>query len=247
MKMNFLIITGMLISNISFALPYMPTNLKYKTSFGSCPSRAAGTLALNLMKEFEKTGSLRVIKSKIEKEHLEQKHFISSYKIDYDPLRKMINFSFDCPNPLMKVQLYKSNGLDSYDAILVDTGDLFDPTYEVLLRSESLLKDDLPTLAIPVGEMDDETKRILTELVKKMPGDFRSKLSEIILSEKKDLTIILSLRGRPSSVFLGLDDWSNKLQKLIKVVGYMESKKKIPAIINLTNAKKVVVKFSDRF
>ena len=100
---------------------------------------------------------------------------------------------------------------------------------------------------MPVGEMEDKVQADVTGLVKEMRPALRSKLSEVILNENKELTIILSINGHPSSVFMGLDEWNDKLVKLDKIVNYMELKEKIPAIINLTNSKKVVVKFKDKF
>lgn len=221
--------------------------VKYRTSFGQCPSRAAGTLTLQLIKSFEKNKSLKDVKTKIVKDKLDEKHFISSYKIKYDPLKKYLHFKYECPEPLMKVQIYKEGGLESYEAILVDNGKLFDPTYEVLLRTENKLTYDLPFLALPVGEMDEKIQKDITKLVGGMPLKFRKKLAEVIINEDKELTLILSLNNHPSSVFMGLDEWPVKMTKLEKIVNYMESQRKIPAIINLTNSKKVVVKFNDKF
>jgi len=147
----------------------------------------------------------------------------------------------------MKVQIYKNNGLESYEAILVDNGELYDPTYEVLLRTDKKLSGELPFLALPVGNMDDDVQRQITKIVAGMDTAFRKKLSEVILNESGELTVILSVKGHPSSVFLGKDEWNDKVIKLGRLVTYMESKNKIPAIINLTNSKKVVVKFNDRF
>lgn len=147
----------------------------------------------------------------------------------------------------MKVQVYKKNGMESYSAILVENGLLFDPTYEVLLQAEGKLNYELPSLAIPIGEIDSFKQSEISDVVSRIPLEFRKKLSEIILSQNNELTIILSIRGRPSSAFLGLGDWNTKVKKLQKIVRYMEAKKRIPAIINLTNSKKVVVKFSDKF
>jgi hypothetical protein len=214
---------------------------KYRTSFGMCPSRTAGSFALQLMKIFDEVNSLKLLKERITKEKLDKKHYISNYKINFNPL------SFDCPKPLMKVQLYKENGLESYEAILVDSGELIDPTYEVLLRTEKKLKKALPFLALPVKKMNEEIQKQLTDLIKNMDPIVSRSISEVILGEKKNLTIILSLRGTPSSVFLGTENWSEKVQKMERVVKYLDKKRKIPAIINLTNSKKVVVKFSDKF
>lgn len=227
--------------------PLKKHQIKYRTHFGSCPSRAVGTLALRLIKVFEKKQSLREVKRVIVEEKLKEKHFLSSYKVNYSPLKKYLEFKFDCPRPLMKVQIYKKNGLDSYEAILVENGRLFDPTYEVLLRAEKKLKRDLPFLALPVGDLDKDVQEEITRLIKDMGPTFRKKLSEVILDEKGELTVILSLQGNPSSVFLGNTSWLHKAQKLKRIVNYMEKKRKIPAIINLTNSDKVVVKFNDKF
>lgn len=220
--------------------------LKYKTSFGRCPSRAAGSLVIKLMKTFEETGSLKDVKVRISDEKLRDKHFLSEYRINFDPMTNLLSFKFECPEPLMKVQIYKENGLDSYEALLADNGELFDPTYEVLLRAEEKLSGQLPYLAIPVGEMSSELQKRVTNVIGKMRPEFRKKLSEVILKEGGDLTIILSVSGTPSSVFMGIDEWDDKLTRLEKIISYMESKQKVPAIINLTNAKKVVVKFNDK-
>ena len=224
--------------------PIGKKKIKYRTNFGSCPSRSAGQMTLKLIKTFEETGSLKKVKEEIINQSMPERHFISKYKISYDPLKKMLRFDMNCPTPLMKVQIYKDNGVDSYEAILVENGELFDPTYEVLLRTEKKLLTTLPYLAIPVGDLAKDTQEEITRVVNGMDEKFRRKISEVILNDKGELTVILSLRGNPSSVFMGKDEWLQKTEKLKKIVNYMESNKKIPAIINLTNSKKVVVKFN---
>ncbi|MCF8058147.1 MAG: cell division protein FtsQ/DivIB [Bacteriovoracaceae bacterium] len=231
-------------TSLSSSGPIQKENIKYRTNFGSCPSRSAGQMTLKMIRIFEETGSLRSVKEKIIKNSLDERHFVSDYKISFDPLKKMLFFNLDCPKPLMKVQIYKDNGIDSYEAILVDSGELFDPTYEVLLRTEKKLENQLPYLAIPVGELEAKTQKEITRVVDSLGDTFRRKISEVILDDKGDLTVILSLRGNPSSVFMGPNDWYAKADQLKKIVKYMESNKKIPAIINLTNSKKVVVKFN---
>ena len=67
------------------------------------------------------------------------------------------------------------------------------------------------------------------------------------MSSDGSLTIILSLDGNPSSAFLGDDEWTLKAVKLQKILKFLGAKEKTPSVINLTNSKKVVVKFNDRF
>lgn len=220
--------------------------LSYRSFLGKCPTRPAGTMALQVVKTFEQSQSLRDVKQKIIDEKWPDKYFVSDYKIQYDPYSKTLTLNLNCPEPLMKVQIYKSGGTESYEAILVDNGQLFDPTYEVLLRSEKKLTRPLPYLGLPVGDMEDKVQKDLTGLIKEMRPELRKKLSEVILNDSKELTIILSIGGHPSSVFLGPNEWGDKMVKLDKIVNYMELKEKIPSIINLTNSKKVVVKFKDK-
>ncbi|RPJ75318.1 MAG: hypothetical protein EHM20_09135, partial [Alphaproteobacteria bacterium] len=130
--------------------------LSYRSNLGKCPTRPAGTMALQVVKTFEQSNSLRDVKLKIVNEKWVDKYFVSDYKITYDPFSKVLDLNFNCPEPLMKVQIYKNNGTESYEAILVDNGQLFDPTYEALLRSEKKLTRELPYLALPVGEMEDK-------------------------------------------------------------------------------------------
>ena len=241
-----LVLTNMVVSSLG-PTEQFNADLSYRSNLGKCPTRPAGTMALQVVKTFEQTQSLRDVKLKILSEKWSEKYFVSDYKIKYDPFSKVLDLSFNCPEPLMKVQIYRKDSADSYEAILVDNGQLFDPTYEVLLRAEKKLTHDLPYLSMPIGEMEDNIQIDVTNLVKEMRPGLRSKLSEVILNDSKELTIILSINGHPSSVFMGLGEWSDKLVKLDKIVNYMELKEKIPAIINLTNSKKVVVKFNDKF
>jgi hypothetical protein len=222
------------------------SELSYRSFLGKCPTRPAGTMALQVVKTFDESQSLRTVKQKILDEKWSEKYFVSDYKIQYDPYSKVLNLNFNCPEPLMKVQIYKTGATESYEAILVDNGQLYDPTYEALLRAEKKINGPLPYLALPVGDMEERVQKDLTELVKDMRPELRKKLSEVILNDSKELTIILSIGGKTSSVFLGPDEWKNKMVKLDKIVNYMELKEKIPSIINLTNTKKVVVKFRDK-
>lgn len=234
-----------LLSSLVQAAPQKNKRVQYKTFFGSCPSRVAGKLTLDLVGEFEKTRSLLKLKEKIVKDKLDEKHFLSDYSINYHPVDNLLKFKFDCPKPLLKAQIYKKNGDQFYTAILVDNGKFVDPTYEVLLRSEKKLTHPLPHLAYPVGLIDSGVESDIKDLVSRFNKEYKGKISEIIVDESEKLTLIFSINRRPTSAFLGKNYWGEKVGKLIKIIDYMKKKKSIPAVINLTNSKKVVVKFSD--
>ena len=227
-------------------VPKLKEKVRYQTTFGNCPSRNVGKLTLKLIKVFEKNRSLREVKQLIVIGKLDKKHFLSDYNIRYNPLKNNLRLDFVCPEPLMKVQIYKENGVDSYEAILVEGGKLFDPTYEVLLREDKKLKTELPFLALPVSELNTELKVQIAHLVERLNPKFRQIIAEVIFNEDKDLTFILSINNLPSSVFFGKNEWEEKLTKLIRIVNYLGERKKIPAVINLTNQQKVVVKFNDK-
>lgn len=239
------IVSGIVVSSLGPSEEFK-NGLSYRSQLGNCPSRTAGDMAISAVKIFEQTGSLRQVKKKIVEEKWSDKYFVSEYNIKYDPMTMVLSMNLNCPEPLMKVQVYKANGIDSYDAVLVDNGELYDPTYEVLLRQENKLEGDLPYLALPINYMENKVQNDIADLIHEMKTDLRKKLSEVIVNEGKELTIILSLGGRPSSVFLGNEDWKGKMTKLERIVSYLDSKDKIPSVINLTNGKKVVVKFGDK-
>jgi hypothetical protein len=221
-------------------------NVNYRTIFGQCPSRSAGTFAIKLAKIFEEKQSLRALKMTIIKDKLAEKNFISEYSINHNPFTRELEFKLNCPKPLMKVQVYQGAGYEYYDAILADNGELLDPTYEVLLRKENKLTFDLPHLALPVGEMEKEVQKNIATLVTMMNEDFKRYLSEIVVNNEKEMTMILSVDGHASTVFMGNALWEEKLVKLKKIIDYMSEKNRMPSIINLSNNKKVVVKFSDK-
>jgi hypothetical protein len=240
----FISVTNVVVSSLG-PVEKSSNELSYRSDLGSCPTRPAGMMALQVVKAFEPKSSLRDVKNKINDEKWNEKYFVTDYKIDFDPYSKILNIKLDCSVPLMKVQLYKNNSAEMYEAILVENGQLVDPTYEALLRQEKKLNSPLPFLALPVNDMEQKIQKDITKIIREMRPGLRSKLSEVIVNDGKELTIIMSLGGRPSSVFMGLDEWEEKVAKLDKIVNYMELKEKIPAVINLTNSKKVVVKFRD--
>ena len=239
------LIFSIILASTCFAEIKQNTQVTYKTYFGKCPSKVAGQLTLNLMKEFEQNRSLKDVKKKILKDHLDEKHFLSDYKIKYHPTKRHISFHFNCPDPLMKVNIYKDNGDEYYTAILGENGKLLDPTYEVLLRSENKIKGGLPALALPVKQLERNEYKNISNILKLMDKKMVANISEAIVDKNDELTLILSINKRPSSVFYGKGDWEKKTKKMMKLVGYLSKKRKIPTIVNLTNPKKIVVKFSE--
>ena len=221
--------------------------IKYRTFFGNCPAAAVGKLSLQIVNNFEKFLSLRVVKQEILHQQMEEKFFLEDYQISYCPVKKELSLHFKCPKPLLKVQIYKEDQRENYEAVLVDHGKLFDPTYEVLLKAEDKLKEELPSLALPVKMIDSPMLVDITRLVKEINPSIIKKTSELILNEDSEMTMILSVMGHACSVFLGKGDWDDKILKLQRIINYVEEKEKVPTIINLTNPKKIVVKFSDNF
>lgn len=221
-------------------------NINYRTYFGECPSKSSGMLTLILMKEFEKSKSLKDVKEKIIQEKLDEKYFLSNYRISYNPVIQTLKVHLDCPEPLAKVQVYKPNGEEHYSAILGENAKMYEPQYENLMKAEKRLTHHLPLLAISMDQLEGSAPIDLAQFIKKMEVDLRSQISEIIISKTNELTIIFALGGKATSVFMGTDLWDEKLSKLTKIVGYVGKNKRFPSSINLVNSKKVVVKFSDK-
>lgn len=221
-------------------------NINYRTYFGECPSKSSGHLTLILMKEFEKNHSLKDVKEKIISEKLDEKYFLSDYRISYNPVIKTLKIQLECPEPLAKLQVYKANGQEHFSAILGSNARMYEPHYENLMKAEKRLNYQLPLLAISMEQLEGSAPTDLAVFIKKMEVDLRKQISEIIISKNNELTIIFALGGKATSVFMGADLWEEKLTKLTKIVGYVGKNKRYPSSINLVNSKKVVVKFSDK-
>ena len=221
-------------------------NINYRTYVGQCPAKSSSSFAMIVMKEFEKKHSLKDVKEKILIGKLDEKHYLSDYKINYNPVIKTLRIHLDCPQPLMKVQVYKSNGEEHYSAILGDNAKMYEPGYENLMKFEKKISGNLPLLAISMKQLEGDAPTNLAHFIKLMDKDLRSQISEVIISNNNELTIVFALGGRATSVFMGADLWEEKLSKLSKVIGYVQKSKRYPGSINLVNSKKVVVKFSDK-
>ncbi len=147
---------------------FIKRSINYQTDFGYCAPRVAGDLSLLLVKEFEKNHSLKEVKEKILKEKLIEKYYVSSYKIDYDPLSRSLKFEYECPEPLMRVQIYKNGSEQAYTAVLGHDGKLYDSQYEELLRKEGKLSQALPLLAFPIEDLEKDLQKQIAGLVSKI-------------------------------------------------------------------------------
>lgn len=246
---SFLILLAHLATDLASAsVPenFTQKNINYRTYFGECPSKSSGMLTLILMKEFEKNHSLKEVKEKILTEKLDEKYFLSDYRISYNPVIKTLNIQLECPEPLAKVQVYRPNGQEHYSAILGANARMYEPHYENLMKAEKKLNYQLPLLAISMDQLEGDAPTDLAQFIKKMDMDLRKQVSEIIVNKNNELTIIFALGRKATSVFMGADLWEEKLTKLSKIVGYVGKNKRYPTSINLVNSKKVVVKFSDK-
>ncbi len=224
---------------------FVQKNIKYQTYFGQCPSKSSGLLSLIIMKEFEKKHSLKDVKEKILEAKLDEKYFLSDYRISFNPVIKTLKVNLECPQPLAKIQVYRSNGDEHYSAILGDNGRMYEPHYENLMKAEKKLTYNLPLLAVSMDQLEGDAPTNLAGFIKLMEPDLRQEISEMILNKNNELTIVFALGRKATSVFMGADLWEEKLTKLTKIVGYVTKNKRYPSSINLLNAKKVVVKFSD--
>lgn len=112
-----LVLTNIVVSSLG-PTEQFNADLSYRSNLGKCPTRPAGTMALQVVKTFEQTHSLRDVKLKIMSEKWSDKYFVSDYKIKYDPFSKVLDLNFNCPEPLMKVQIYRKDSSESYEPSL---------------------------------------------------------------------------------------------------------------------------------
>jgi len=219
---------------------------KYKTKFNNCPSQSAGKFAMKVLKKFDETNSLYDVKSEIQGSFLQGKYFIKDYAISYEPVAKSIHISLTCPRPLLRVVLMDNEASQELQSILVDDGELYDPTYETLLLGEKKIKNQLPTLAIHKENLNKETRLDVVSILENLGVNYHSKISEVIFDNERSVTMILSLNKYPVSVFFGSGELSMKSEKLKRLLRYVEKNNKQPKVINLVNLKKVVVKFAHK-
>ncbi len=139
--------------------------------------------------------------------------------------------------------LQKFNNDYKLSSLLVDTGDVFDPQYEVLLRREKLIANSVPYFAISIKNLNEQKHLGVVSLLKQMNPKVYQQVSEVILNDSEELTLILKSKSKAISVLLGKEYWDDKISKLSKIQDHFSQKEKKPLVINLTSNKKVVVRF----
>ena len=156
----------------------------------------------------------------------------------------MLHFYFKCPSPSFKLNFQKDGYKDEQTGILADNGVILSTGYLSLLRGEGKFKKGLPVVTIVEGDLESDVKTA-SKAGNLFKRSFPDELSELILDERRNLTAILAVQNHPVTVFMGRDDWKEKIVKLKKTITYLDKKTRLPKVINLTDVKKVVVKFSD--
>jgi len=247
MKSLFLIVyTSILVTPVfikaNSGLQLAQTKTQYVLNFNSCPMKSSGDLAILLAKEFDGTGSLYKLKKKIIDERYKEIYFLSDYKIDYNPITKKLYFEFNCPGLIAKIQITKEGG-GSFVGSLVDTGDVLDPHYEVLLKREKIMNTPIPYFAISLKNLSQQKHLGVVKLLKQMHPKMYQQISEVILNDEEELTLILKSKTKATTVLFGKEYWDDKISKLIKIQEHFSQKEKMPSIVNLTSNKKVVVRF----
>lgn len=214
-----------------------------KVDFEKCPKNPSSDFVFKASKIFEeKNESLNEVKKYIVSERLKEKYFLSHYKVDYDPLKRTLSFYLFCSPPALKVSALSSKGDVSYDIILSEDGKTHDPSYLVYLKSDGLTHM-VPKAAISSELLTQQNKEELVLLARKVQGLTHTKLREMIYNDQGEMTMLVGEDKKITSVFLGQGFWEKKLDKLDKIMSYMEVKNKLPSQVNLVDINKVVVKF----
>ena len=226
------------------AFPIAAKNeVSYKIKNYSCPTKVVGDLTLRLMDVFERDQSLKDLKLSIVKNAYESKYFLQDYEIKFNPLEGSLLFTYYCPKPLMKIEIFDSLGIKTFGGTLVSNGEIFKESFLKLLEKESNKELDIPYLSIPHDKINGELTKRIAKLYLSLSDVNKQKVSEIILNSSKELTFIITSSNRVASAFFGQVKWSEKVSKLEKILNHFNASDKLPSLVNLTNSKKVVVKF----
>lgn len=226
-----------------FSANILSKELTYKIKNYSCPTKAVGDLTLRLMDVFERDHSLKDLKMSIVKNKYEEKFFLQDYEIKFNPIENNILFTYYCPKPLLKIEIFDSLGIKTFGGALVSNGEIYKEVFLKLLEKEQKKPLNIPYLSIPHEKINGDITKEIAQLYLTLNKSNKKKVSEIILNQNLELTLILSASNRVASAFLGIENWTEKMSKLQKILDHFATSGKLPSLVNLTNPKKVVVKF----
>ncbi len=213
-----------------------------QSDFGSCPRKELGPFSLDLIKHFDQKGSLYDLEQKT----LEQtawKDYLTFYRFRYHPFHKTLHLKFDCAKPVLALQIYEQKR--SHKAIIAENGKILDWSYLKAFYREHSLENNLPLGAIARSFLDQKNLKRLLGFYDALILGKEFKLSELIVDSEGDLTVVLSSKNGPSTLFIGSKSWESKVLKLNKIIEYFSSLEKFPQKLNLRDSKKIVVKLAE--
>jgi len=227
-----------------FASQTLSASVFSEIKFGKCPQKRVKDISEDLLDSFKKKKSMGDLKKILLSKKIEEKYFITSYQIDYEPVTNKLLMSFECPDLIGNIVLYDKAGKKKYHMVLGRDGKTYDPNYEVLLRAESKIKGKLTSVSFEDNVVTQKRLGQMSDYLKFLEKQKGIDFNELILNKENQLVGIFSRNQSTTSVFFGKHSWSEKTQRLKKSLDYFMDKKKQPSLIKFVDDKKIVVKFS---
>lgn len=237
--MPFCFIFTWILSSLAIYSSPLPQKLKIQAYFSKCPKKPSNDFVFATSKKFENENySLIKLRKYILEQHLPKKYFLESYQIKFDPLRKKLTYLLNCSEPALQVNILGKKNTVLYKTLLTESGHIQDPNY-LLFQNDRYM----PELSIRKELLTPQIKRDMIDIVKKFKNKSNSELSEILYSDNGYITLIIRTQKNITSVFLGTGFWEDKIKRIHKIMSHLNTKKKLPTQINITNIDKVVIKF----
>lgn len=217
--------------------------IKYRTSFGNCPTHLVGKLTLNLVDLYSKDRSLYKIKQWMLEQEIKKKYFLSHYGVRVHPLKNEMDLNFECSPPVFRVNFFENNfRTPQQSLVLNEDGEFVDPTYLYFLAEENKVPSFIPEVSLQKNESSDEIlKKLLQFLVKRKL--LMKEISEIIVQNDNKIFMTISINAQPIWVVIGEKGLEKKFKQLEKIVEYIKVQKKVPSTMNLSNSQKITIKF----
>jgi hypothetical protein len=220
------------------------SGIRYEVQTNLCPKSHVQHLINKIKRSYDEHQSLYDLKKQFLSENWSTQYFLSFYKIEYFPFVKKVAVQLDCSQPLFRVH-FKQNSHELYEKTLAENGQLYDPNYEYLYYKDQDVPVQLSYLTIDEKHRENKIFFIqIKNLVKTQKVFFQKYIAEAIFDEGDSLTFIIRHSQGSSVAYLGKSDWNKKLHILKKMMMNFEMQGQIPVLMNVSNLKKVVVKFT---